>query len=157
MNILRWFIDEPMGSKNEGLPNPPLEHVYTDSPWQQRVDLDLERQHLAAKCQSFSSLISPWAISGGQSDLDSPSPNQIHAFRSPPPLKSPVWFSVLVSFKIVPMCDVVSFTIFNRARWHQEVLLILVLKTTKILHFWKNFKWPQNSSRWDFWFEEIRL
>ena len=86
-----------MGSNNDGLPNPPLEHVYTDSPWQQRVDLDLERQHLAAKCQSFSSLISPWAvspISGGQSDLDSPSPNQIHAFRSPPPLKSPVIFSV---------------------------------------------------------------
>ena len=79
-----------MGSNNDGLPNPPLEHVYTDSPWQQRVDLDLERQHLAAKCQSFSSLISPWAISGGQSDLGSPSPNQIHAFRSPPPLKSPV-------------------------------------------------------------------
>jgi len=78
-----------MGSNNDGLPNPPLEHVYTDSPWQQRVDLDLERQHLAAKCQSFSSLISPWAISANQSDLDSPSPNQIHAFRSPPPLKSP--------------------------------------------------------------------
>lgn len=94
MSIVRWFIDEPMGSNNDGLPNPPLEHIYTDSPWQQRVDLDLERQHLAAKCQSFSSLISPWAISGGQSDLDSPSPNQIHAFRSPPPLKSPVIFSV---------------------------------------------------------------
>ena len=44
----------------------PLEHVFSESPWQPRINVELERQNLASKCQSFSSLMSPWVTKDGQ-------------------------------------------------------------------------------------------
>ena len=83
--IKKMHLENVEMSKKKDVPLEQLEQVYSDSPWQQRVDLELERQSLASKCQSFSSLISPWAIG---SVTERTVPSQIHTFRSP--LKSPV-------------------------------------------------------------------